>query len=152
EGWMMLGRHPDPAPTLANTLRARKGDIELEQISLAAPLDGRVLDGPIVGDRDLVCLVRFRLRNVGPGNQIARLRLDYSSHSGRSPGVHGADRSRQAVSDWLVPESPREKLRLDGELIRGTWHGRPVLRAGAETSMKGREEGVGLAFERELAP
>jgi hypothetical protein len=152
EGWMMLGRYPDPAPALAYTLRARKGDIELEQTSLAAPLDGRVLDGPIVGDRDLVCLVRFGLRNVGPRSQTAQLGLDYSSHSGRSPSPYGAGHSRQSVSDWLVPDSPREKLRFDGGLIRGTWHDRPVLRAWAETSMTGREKGAGLVFERELAP
>src|SRR5262249_42943916 len=64
EEWMTLGRFTDAAPALASNLRVRKDDIELEQTSLAAPLDGQIQSGPIVGDRDLVCLVRFRLRNV----------------------------------------------------------------------------------------
>ena len=65
------GEAPTPRRPWSRTCTCRKDDIELEQTSLAAPLDGQIESGPIVGDRDLVCLVRFRLRNVGAGKQTA---------------------------------------------------------------------------------
>jgi hypothetical protein len=151
EGWLMQGRTTDPAPALASILRARKDDIELEQTSLAVPLDGRIADGPIAGDRDLVCLTRFRLRNVGSGKSEARLHVEYSSHSGRSPNPYSVNRHDGSVTDWLVPRSPRESITLDGDLITGTWHEHRVLRAQVETPMSGRADGAGLTFSRALA-
>jgi len=152
ERWIMQGRGSDAAPALVSSLRARKDDIEIDQTSLAAPLDGRLESGPIAGDRDLVCLVRFRLRNVGAGKQAAGIHLEYSSNSGRSPNAYGASRTDRSLSDWLVPNSPRETLSNDGELIHGTWHDRRVLRARVETIMSARSEREGLTFTRELAP
>jgi hypothetical protein len=152
EEWIALGRSSDAAPALASNFRARKGAIELDQTSLAAPLDGQIQGGPIVGDRDLVCLVRFRLRNVGTERETARLHLEYSPNSGRSPGAYSANRSDGAVGNWLVPLSSHEKLSIDGELIKGAWHGHQVLRARFETSMSGRSQGMGISFERALAP
>ena len=143
EDWIVQGRGTDPAPALASNLCVRKDDIELEQTSLAVPLDGRIEGGPIVGDRDLVCLVRFRLKNVGPARQPARLHLAYSASSGRSPNPYGHDRRNGSLSDWLVPNSPREPLSIEGELIRGTWHDRKVLRARVETPMTGQSRGLG---------
>jgi hypothetical protein len=148
----MQGRGTDAAPALVSNLRARKDDIEIDQTSLAAPLDGRVESGPIAGDRDLVCLVRFRLRNVGAGKQAAGIHLEYSSNSGRSPNAYGANRGDGSLSDWLVPNSPRETLSKDGELIHGAWHDRRVLRARVETIMIAQSEREGLTFTRELAP
>ncbi len=152
EQWIMQGRGTDAAPALVSNLRARRDDIEIDQTSLAAPLDGRVESGPIVGDRDLVCLVRFRLRNVGVGKQAAGIHLEYSSNSGRSPGAYSASRRDGSLSDWLVPNSPRETLSREGELIHGTWHDRRVLRARVETMMTAQSERAGLTFARELAP
>ena len=51
-----------------------------------------------------------------------------------------------------MPNSPRETLSIEGELIRGAWHDRKVLRARVETPMTGRSEGAGLTFARELDP
>jgi hypothetical protein len=150
EDWITLGRSTDPAPALASVLRARKDDIDLELLSLAAPLDGQVERGPIAGDRDLVCLARFRLTNVGEGKRTARLHFDYSSSSGRSPNPYSRRAGDWSLSDWMVPRSPREKLSLSGDLIRGDWHGRKVIRARVETPMSGRSERKGIAFEREL--
>jgi hypothetical protein len=152
ENWIMQGRGTDPAPALVSILRARKHDVELEQTSFAAPLDGKIDDGPIAGDRDLVCLVRFRLKNVGAERQPARLHLEYSAHSGRSPNPYGVDRRSHALNDWLAPNSPRETLSVDGESIHGQWQGRPVLRARAETRMTGRAENQGITFSHELDP
>jgi hypothetical protein len=152
EGWIVQGRGTDAAPALVSNLRARKEYIELEQTSLAAPLDGRIESGPIVGDRDLVCLVRFRLRNVGDGKRTARLHLEYSSDSGRSPNLHGANRKDRSLSEWLAPNSPRETLSKNGELIHGAWHDRRVLRARVETTMAGQCEGPGITFGSELSP
>jgi hypothetical protein len=152
EDWIVQGRGTDAAPALVSILRARKDDIELEQTSFAAPLDGRVEDGPIVGDRDLVCLAKFRLRNAGASRRPARVRLEYSTHSGRSPNPYGVDRRSGAVSDWLVPNSPRETLSLDGESIVGQWKGRRVLRARAETAITGRAEGKAVTYSKELEP
>jgi hypothetical protein len=154
ERWMTLARHPDPAPALTYNLQARAGDIEVEQTSLAVPLDGKVLDGPIVGERDLVALVRFRFRNVGPAKQVARLHVDYSSNSGRTYSQYPVIPNPKAVGDWLVPLSARESLACDDALLRGDWNGngRPVVRARVETPMNGRRDGKGLAFERELDP
>jgi hypothetical protein len=152
EDWITLGRYCDAAPALASHLHARKSDIELDQTSLAAPLDGQIQGGPFVGDRDLVCLVRFRLRHVGTGSKTARLHIEYSPNSGRSLGAYPAHGREQAVRDWLVPLSSREKLSFDGTLIRGAWHGQQILRARVETSMPGRSEGAGVRFERALAP
>ncbi len=148
ENWQVLAREPGPAPALSYTLRARKANIEIEQRSLAAPLDARVLDGPLVGDRNLVCLLRFELKNVGLSKQTARLHLEYSSSSGRSPAAYGSNRARE----WLVPSSPRESLTLDGNLIRSTWNERSVLRARVETAMTGHQEGAGLTFEKSWRP
>jgi hypothetical protein len=152
EEWITLGRSSDAAPAVGSNLHARKDDIELEQTSLAAPLDGQIPGGPFVGDRDLVCLVRFRLRNVGTGSNTARLHLEYSPNSGRTPGAYSVNRREPAMSNWLVPLSTREKLSLDGALVRGSWHGQQVLRARVETAMSGRVERTGVSFERGLAP
>ena len=67
EQWIMQGRGTDAAPALVSNLRARKDEIEIDQTSLTAPLDGQVESGPMVGDRNLVCVVRFHLKNVGRG-------------------------------------------------------------------------------------
>ncbi len=152
EGWIMQGRGTDAAPALVSNLCARKDDIEIDQTSLAAPLDGRVENGPIAGDRDLVCLVRFQFRNVGAGNQSAGVHLEYSSNSGRSPYGYATNPRDGSLSDWLVPSSPREALSKDGELIHGTWHERRVLRARVETIMSAQSQRAGLTFTRELAP
>ncbi|MGC8638742.1 MAG: hypothetical protein ACP5XB_02555 [Isosphaeraceae bacterium] len=152
EDWIVQGRGTDPAPALASTLRVRKDDIELEQTSLAAPLDGQIKSGPVVGDRDLVCLVRFRLRNVGAARQTARLPLEHSSSSSRSPNPYGHDRRSGALSDWLVPNSPREALSLEAGLLSGVWRGRKVPRARVETTMKGQPKETGLTFARDLDP
>jgi hypothetical protein len=148
ENWTTLGRWADPAPSLTYNLRVRRNDIELVQTSLAAPLDGRVFDGPIVGERDLVALVRFELKNVGPMKQTARLALDYSPDSDRTGRVYPDGHNE----DWKVPGGPREALTLDGPWIRGRWNDRDVLRARVETTMMGRRTGSGLVFERELEP
>ncbi len=152
EDWIMQGRGTDPAPALVSNLRARKDDIELDFTSLAAPLDGRIEDGPIVGERDLVCLARLRFRNAGAGRRPARLHLEYSSSSGRSPNPYGVDRSGGHLSDWLVPNSPREALSIEGEMIQGKWRDRSVLRARVETTMTGRPERNGLTYTRDLGP
>jgi hypothetical protein len=152
EGWLFQGRGTDAAPALVSSLRARKDDIEIEQTCLAAPLDGRIAEGVIAGDRDLVCLVHFRLRNVAADKRTARLHLEYSPRSGRSPNPYGVNRRDGFASDWLVPSSSREPLSLERELIRGTWQGKRVLRARVETHMTGQREGPGLAFLRDLAP
>jgi hypothetical protein len=152
EDWLTQGRGTDAAPALVSNLRVRKDDTEIEQTSLAVPLDGRIQEGGIAGDRDLVCMVHFRLRNAGAAKQTARLHLEYSAKSGRSPNPYGVNRRDGSVSNWLVPSSPREPLSLEGELIRGTWQGKRVLRARVETSMIGQSDGPGLAFGRDLAP
>lgn len=149
EDAILLGRGTDPAPALVSRLRVRGDDVEIEQTSLAAPLDGEIEKGPIVGDRNLVCLVRFRLKNVGASRRTARLRIEYSSDSSRSPNPYHRDR-RGAVSDWLTPNSPREPLTLSETLVRGTWRDQKPLRARVETEMTGRTEGEGLTFAREL--
>ena len=100
------GRGTDPAPGLASELRVRKDDIELEQTSLAAPLDGQIMNGPIVGDRDLVCLVRFRLQNVGARRQTARLHLEYSSNSAplaEPLWTRSAERDNQRLAGAELP-------------------------------------------------
>jgi hypothetical protein len=150
EDWILLGRSVDPAPALASVFRARKDDVELELVSFAAPLDGLVDRGVIAGDRDLVCLSRFRLKNVGDGKRTASVHLEYSSASGRSPNPYARGPGDRSLSEWLVPRSPREKLSLVDDLIRGDWNGRHVIRARAETSMSGRSERDGITFEREL--
>ncbi|WP_165233180.1 hypothetical protein [Aquisphaera insulae] len=152
EGWILQGRGTDPAPSLASRLRARKDDVEIEQVSLAAPLDGRVTDGPMTGDRDLVCLARFHFRNAGDRPRVATLPIAYALQSGRSPAIYGADRGpRSPVDDWTVPRSPREPLSLDGGWIQGNGQGHPVVRARVETTMTGEADAHGLTFRRELA-
>ncbi len=152
EQWIMQGRGTDAAPALVSNLRVRKDEIEIDQTSLAAPLDGQVENGLVAGDRNLVCLVRFHLKNVGAGKQAAGIHVEYSSNSGRSPGAYGANRTDGSLSDWLVPSSPREALSKNGELIQGTWHDRRVLRARVETIMNAKHERQGLTFTRDLAP
>jgi hypothetical protein len=89
ERWIMQGQGTDAAPALVSNLRARRDDIEIDQTSLAAPLDGRVESGPIAGDRDLVCLVRPPAGSVGavPGDRAALRPLQRSQ--GCAPGAGG---------------------------------------------------------------
>ncbi len=152
EDWIMQGRGTDPAPALVSRLRARNDDIEIEQTSLAGPLDGQVESKVIAGDRTLVCLVHFRLSNAGAEVRRAALHVEYSSRSGRSPGFHAANRRDGSLNDWLVPDSPREPLAYDGALLHGTWNGRRVLRARVQTAMTAGQEGSGVTFWRVLAP
>ena len=97
---------PTPRRPWCRTCVPAEDDIEVDQTSLAAPLDGRVESGAIAGDRDLVCLVRFRFRNVGRGQARGRAPSRISSNSGRSPGAYGANRRDGSLSDWLVPQFP----------------------------------------------
>jgi hypothetical protein len=152
ERWIMQGRGTDAAPALVSNLRARKDEIELDQTSLAAPLDGQVESGSITGERNLVCLVRFRLKNVGAGRQSAGFHLEYSSNSGRSPGAYASSHRDGGLNDWLVPNSQRETLSYSGKLVHGTWQDRRVLRARVETLMTARVERPGLSFTSDLAP
>ena len=124
EDWIVQGRGTDPAPALVSSLRVRKDDIEIEQTSLAAPLDGRIEDWPD----------RRRSRPGLPGPVPAQERR---AQTGSRPGFISSTRVEQLpLAEPLRSRSPRagrsatgwcrtrraSRWSLDGRSIRGTWH------------------------------
>ena len=67
----------------AYTIMLRNGDIELEQKSLASPLQPPANGAELAGDDTIVALIKFRFRNTGSETVKAELPIAYSSNSCR---------------------------------------------------------------------
>ena len=151
ERWIMQGRGTDAAPALVSNLRpqGRHRDRPDEPGRTAGrPGRGRPhrrrprpgLPGPLPAQE--------RRRGQASGRNPSRVLLEQ-----RAVAQPLWRQSRDgSLSDWLIPNSPREALSKDGDLIHGTWHDRRVLRARAETIMIAQSEREGLTLTRELAP
>ena len=151
--WCPAGRFNDPPPIMAYNVHVKRDEVMLEQKSLAAPLEGSMLDGELAGDATLVGMVRFRFTNVGDHTARAELPVGYSSDSGRTrcPLVPAGSRD-SGQSDDNVPLSARDELTARGGRLTSRWDGRPVLRAAYATTMTPSRHGTDVCFRQELKP
>ncbi|MGQ9579757.1 MAG: hypothetical protein ACUVT8_02285 [Armatimonadota bacterium] len=153
ERWMSTGRFPDSPPVLVYNIHKMRGDLAVEQKTLAVPLLKKI-DEQLVGDDTIIALVRFRFTNNGAGPVTAELPVSYSSKSKRSR--HHLSR-RGDQDDYLVPISPRDRLGFalseNGEVkITSEWRGEQVLRCIACTKMVPVQVGNDVVFRHELGP
>ncbi|MCC6443425.1 MAG: hypothetical protein IT210_08205 [Armatimonadetes bacterium] len=145
--WCPTGRFNDPAPVLAYNVHLKNGDIMLDQKSFAVPLLHSLLDGEKESDEPMAALVRFRFRNAGDREAVARLPLEYSPQTDRwhqRAGGHGNGNE--------VPDGPLEKLSASDGRVFGQWHDEKVLRCAYESTMDPSETRTGLEFVRALKP
>ena len=150
ESWRMLSRFPDPAPTPAWRIQARKGGLTVEQQSLAVPLDTSILKKRTTGDDTVVALIRFRFTNTGDAPVDAELPVQYSAASRRSHNAYGAHGTQ---NDAQVPISPREALKAGGDRIWGQRAGHKILRAAYKTDMRvASKDKAGILLTARLEP
>ncbi|GIV17429.1 MAG: hypothetical protein KatS3mg022_2864 [Armatimonadota bacterium] len=145
----ILARYTDAPPVLAYYIRARDGDIVIEQESFAVPLERSILDEPLASDDTVVALVRFRFENLGDAPAIAELPLSYSHRSGRSYNAYASDGYQD---DYLVPRGERDTLLVEGNHILSEWNGKRVFRARWEGDMPVEAGDRQVVFRRTLQP
>jgi len=153
EDWSTVSRCPAPAPAVEYAIRLRKGALEVEQRSVATPLEGPLTDESFRGDRTTVCLLKFRFTNTGTEPVEARLPVAYSQESHRTSNVYPIFRKRrQGAHPWMVPSSPREKLSVSSGRVYGSWKGGRVLRCAVDTSMRVEALQGSVVLHRTLGP
>jgi hypothetical protein len=145
----ILARYTDTPPVLAYHIRARDGDIAIEQESFAVPLERSILDDSLASDDTVVAMVRFRFENMGDAPSVAELPLSYSHRSGRSRNAYSSNGHQD---DYLVPRGERDALLVEGNHILSEWHGRKVFRVRWEGDMQAEAEGQQVVFRRILQP
>jgi len=149
ERWCVCGRFSDPAPVLAYNILRKRGDVLLEQVVFAVPLERSILDAELAPDDTIVAMVRFRFRNTGEQPAAVELPIGYSSDSGRCANRLSAPAGQD---DNLVPLSKREELAARDGLVTGARQGEQVLRCAWESTMQPVRKGKGVALAQELAP
>lgn len=145
---MILARFNDPAPVPIYNIRFRRGDLEISQEALAAPLEYPISEREPAGDDTVVALVRFSFRNTGESPVAALLPIAYSSDSSRS---HNPLLS-SGMDDCLVPRSQRDALVAEGNALVSDWQGERVIRARYETTMASTQSGSAVVFSHALKP
>lgn len=135
-GWCLAGRFNDPPPALSYNIHLRRGDVLLEQKSVAAPLDTSKRLDDLAGDETLVGLVRFRFTNAGRAPAAVELPVGYSSDSGRGPR----------------PGAARDRVRATAGRLTSQYEDRDVLRAAYVTTMAVGRRGEDALFTQELGP
>jgi len=144
----IIARHTDTPPVLAYNIRARDGDIAIEQKSFAVPLERSISDQTLASDETVVAMVRFRWENLGDAPAVAELPLAYSHRSDRSHNAYAGN----AQDDALVPRGERDALFVEGNHILSEWHGRKVLRARWESTMRPEAQDKRIVFRQTLQP
>ncbi len=140
EQWIATARFSDSAPVLAFNVHGKKGNVRVQQKSIAVPLMRSIFDENLAGDDTCVCLVRFRFQNTGSVAEEVRLPIGYSSESGRSaPSL----RPRHDRADKLFVRDNRIESLVDGK---------PVLRCSFETAMKPETHGDVVVMTEALQP
>ncbi|MBM4143822.1 MAG: hypothetical protein FJ225_09570 [Lentisphaerae bacterium] len=151
--WAAEARHNDPWPVMAYNLQFRRDAVRVRQKCFAVPLTQSILAGEPAPDATIVALVRFSFENTGDTPATAELPIAYSHHASR---VHNRremrNHNRTGVTDTMIPVCEREKLILDGDLIRGSYKDEMVPRLAFQTEMTSETHADGVRFRKELQP
>ncbi|WP_428940148.1 hypothetical protein [Fontivita pretiosa] len=147
--WIITARHVDPAPSPAHNLRARLGQVVVEQKAFAAPL-GKPFDAILSHDDTVVAMVRFTFTNMGQTPAPARLSVRYSSDSARSRNPR--DPKSSTEDDHLVPRSRLDPLIATDGIIASTLQGESVLRCMYQSTMTASAAQDAVQFHQQLLP
>ena len=145
----IIARYTDPPPVLAYNIRARDGDIDIEQKSFAAPLERPIHDESLASDDTIVALVRFRFVNQGDAPAVAELPVAYSHQSRKSYNAYG---SNGLQDDYLIPRSEQDALFVEGNHLLSEWNGQKVMRARWEGTMQTEVRAKQVVFRQPLQP
>ena len=126
ERWITCARFDDPSAAPIYSMRFRKGALVVEQEALCVPLARSILEGPLAWEEPTAAIVRFRVRNTGDAPERAEISIGYSQDSTRSQNALARD---PLMDDYLVPRSPRDKVRIGEGIVSTVYQGRHVLRA-----------------------
>jgi hypothetical protein len=143
----IVARFTDPPPAPVYNVVARDGGVAVEQSSLAVPLLDSLQGEPRASDATVVALVRFRFTNHGDAPATAELPVGYSQRSRRTENAYAGGQD-----DRLVPDSERDSLRADGDLLVSDRQGQTVPRARWEGAMAPAADGRRVVFRRLLQP
>jgi len=151
--WAAEARHNAPWPVMAYNQQFRRDAVRVRQKCFAVPLTQSILAGEPAPDATMVALVRFSFENTGDAPAVAELPVSYSHLSHR---VHNRrvlrDQNWTHVTDSLVPKCEREKLVVDGDLIRGSYQNELVPRLMFQTDMTAETTAAGVHFRKKLQP
>lgn len=147
--WRSTARYTDPAPAPVCNLHFARGDVLLEQKSLAVPLSASILDGEPGYDAVVVALLRFRFTNSGPEPAEARLEVRFSEESRRSQEVL---RPVATQDEHRVPRSPLTPLAFQDGRLTSQHQDRQVLRAACATSMVVQDQAGAVVLRQTLQP
>jgi hypothetical protein len=145
----IIARYTDPPPVLAYNIRARDGDIDIEQKSFAAPLERPIHDESLASDDTVVAMVRFRFVNQGDAPAVAELPVAYSHQSRKSYNAYG---SNGLQDDYLIPRSEQDALFVEGNHLLSEWNGQKVMRARWEGTMQPEVRAKQVVFRQPLQP
>jgi hypothetical protein len=151
--WAAEARHNDPWPVMAYNQQFRRDAVRVRQKCFAVPLTQSILAGETASDATMVALVRFSFENTSDAPATAELPLAYSHLSNRVQNRRVLrDQNRTDVTDSLVPKCEREKLVVDGDLIRGSYQDERVTRLSFQTDMTHETTAAGVHFRKKLQP
>ena len=151
--WAAEARHNDPWPVMAYNQQFRRDAVRVRQKCFAVPLTQSILAGEPAPDATMVALVRFSFENTGDAPAVAELPVSYSHQSSRAQNRRVLrDHNRTDITDSLVPKCEREKLVVDGDLIRGSFQDEMVPRLAFQTDMTSETTAAGVRFRKELQP
>jgi len=136
DDWAVTARYCDPAPALIYNTAARRGDIAVEQRSLAVPLECSILDHVPTGDTSVACLVRFTFSNQGAAPARASLPIRHLQQA--SKGNAGAGQA--------------DALGLRANCITSPHEGAHMVRAAFDADMSVSLEAERVVLHRDLAP
>ncbi|MCP4644080.1 MAG: hypothetical protein GY851_26795, partial [bacterium] len=149
EDWRIFSRFPDPDPVLVYNIHARRGDVEVEQKTLAVPLLTSIQSDELAGDEPVAALVRFRFTNRGDDPADVSLPIRYAHDSERTRNIH-IDPGRRPGT--CVPRSTLDPVSLDGTRLYTQWEGEPALRCALQTDMDMSEHGDEVRLGCRLEP
>jgi len=151
--WAAEARHNDPWPVMAYNQQFRRDAVRVRQKCFAVPLTQSMLAGEPAPDATMVALVRFSFENTADAPATAELPIAYSHQSHR---VHNRRSTRDFngtnTTDSLVPKCEREKLVVDGDIIRGSYQNEMVPRLAFQTDMASETTADGVRFRKALQP
>ena len=138
EDWLTTSRFPDPDPVLVYNHQARRGDLTLEQKTLAVPLLTSIEEGEWEGDDPMVALVRFRFQNRGENPLRASLPIRYSPSCGHT--------------GFTIPQAELDELTVSENKVTSEHEGTPILRCSLDTQMGVEITREGLVVSKDLEP
>lgn len=149
EQWLIQARFPDPEPTLAYNIHARRGDVRVEMTAFATALTPGGVSEDLEGDDPVAAFIRLRFTNTGAAPCDIAFPLAYAQDSGRGPGGKGLPRDARGT---LVPRAALDPLAIEGDAICSVLEDRTVPRAVVDTSMTVLADGDCVTLRAALPP